>query len=102
MSKSKYRVLIFPRAELDLLETKEYFTKVLKTPSTRVFDRFLEVVDQLEENPMIYPLIVDPILRQKGYRHVPIDNFLLFFVVNESTVEIRRFLYGGRRFDSIL
>ena len=102
MRKPKYQVLVFPRAELDLLETREYFVEVLKTPSTKVFDRVLEAIDQLEENPMIYPLLADPILREKGYRHVPIDNFLLFFVIRDATVEIRRFLYGGRKFSALL
>ena len=102
MSRAKYKVLIFPRAELDLVETKEYYTEVLKTPSTKVFDRFLEVIGQLEVNPMIFPLVSDLHLREKGYRLVPIEHFLVFYVIKGSYVEIRRFVYGGRKYTSIL
>ncbi len=102
MSSSKYKVLIFPRAELDLIEARDYYTEVLKTSSTKVFDRFLDLIDQLEDNPLIYPLVRDPHLSAKGYRLVPIESFLVFYLIKESTVEIRRFLYGGRKYSSIL
>jgi toxin ParE1/3/4 len=97
-----YQVLIFPLAEADLADTKDYFENVLKTSSTRIFEKLIETVDHLEENPMIYPLAKDITLREKGYRFVPIDNFLLFFVVIGHQVQIRRFLYGGRKFNSLL
>lgn len=97
-----YQVLIFPLAEADLEDTKDYFRKVLKTPSTHVFEKLIEVIAYLEDNPMIYPLVKDLALREKGYRFVPIDNYLLFFVVIDRQVQIRRFLYGGRRFTSLL
>jgi toxin ParE1/3/4 len=102
MSKPKFKVLIFPLAELDLIETKKYYTEVLKTPSTKVFDRFLEVIDLLEDNPLIYSLASDPHLSEKGYRFVPIENFLVFYVIKGNIVEIRRFLYGSRKYSSIL
>jgi len=102
MNNGTYEVLIFPRAELDLIETREYYTQVLQTPSTRVFDRFMEIIGRLEENPLIFPLVRDPHLREKGYRLVPIENFLVFYVINGRTVEIRRFLFGGRKYSSIL
>jgi len=97
-----FDVLIFPLAQADLSDTREYHEKVLKTPSMRVFEKILDVIAQLERNPLIYPLLKDPTLRAKGYRFVPIDNFLLFFVVFANQVQIRRFLYGGRNYASIL
>lgn len=102
MNTPKYRVQIFPRAELDLKETKAYFSDVLKTASTKVFESFLEVIDKLEENPMIYPLVQDAHLHEKGYRFIPLESFLLFFVIKGRSVEIRRFLYGGRKYSGLL
>ena len=97
-----FEVLIFPLAQADLSDTREYYEKIFKTPSMRVFEKILDGIAQLEQNPLIYPLLKDPTLREKGYRFVPIDNFLLFFVVLEDQVQIRRFLYGGRNYASIL
>ena len=85
-----YEVLIFPRAEQDLADTRDGFLNVLST------------ITQLEHHPLIYPPVKDSLLQAKGYRFVPIDNFLLFFVVVGNQVQIRRFLYGGRKYNSLL
>ncbi len=97
-----YEVLIFPRAEQDLADTRDYFLNILKTTSTQVFEKVLSTIAQLELNPLIYPQVKDSLLQAKGYRFVPIDNFLMFFVVVGKQVQIRRFLYGGRKYNSLL
>ena len=98
MNKTKYSVLIFPKAENDLKETKTYFEEILKTPSKTLFEKFFNEIDNLEENPYRYPLLKDPHLNQLGYRIIPIDNFLVFFIVHEKEVQIHRFLYGRRNY----
>jgi hypothetical protein len=60
MSKTKYSVLIFPKAENDLIETKTYFEEILKTSPTPLFEKFLIQIDILEDNPFIFPLLKDP------------------------------------------
>jgi toxin ParE1/3/4 len=96
MSKIKYQVIIYPSAENDIQETKDYFINVLKTSPSPLFEKLLHVIDLLEVNPNIYPLIHDSYLNQLGYRYVPIDNFILFYVVNNTEVQLHRFLYGRR------
>ena len=98
MSKTKYSVLIFPKAENDLKETKIYFEEILKTPSKLLFEKFFKEIDDLEENPYRYPLLKDPYLNQLGYRVLPIDNFLVFFIIHEKEVHIHRFLFGRRNY----
>lgn len=83
-------------------DTRDYFRNILKTPSTQIFEKVLSTIGHLENNPLIYPLVQDSLLRARGYRFVPIDNFLLFFVVIDDQVQIRRFLYGGRKYNSLL
>jgi toxin ParE1/3/4 len=98
MSKTKYSVLVYPKAENDLIEIKTYFEEILKASSRSLFEKFFKEIDNLEENPYRYPLIKDPYLNQLGYRIIPIDNFLVFFIVNEKEVQIHRFLYGRRNY----
>jgi len=40
MSNPVYSVLIYPRAENDLLEIKEYFENTLKTSAIPLFEKF--------------------------------------------------------------
>lgn len=98
MSKTKYSVLIFPKAENDLIETKTYFEEILKTSPTPLFEKFLIQIDILEDNPFIFPLLKDPYLNQLGYRMIPIDNFLIFYLIKGKEVQIHRFLYGRRNY----
>ena len=98
MSKLKYSVLIFPKAENDLIETKTYFEDILETSSKSLFEKFFKEIDTLEENPYIFPLAKDTILKQFGYRIIPIDNYLIFFIIKDKEIQVHRFLYGRRNY----
>jgi len=102
MSSTKYKVRIYPSAENDLMESKDYFVNKLQTSPNELFDKLLKTMDVLEENPFIFPLLKDIFLNQSGYRMVPIDNFLLFYSIENSEVQIHRFLYGKRNYLDIL
>jgi len=48
------------------------------------------------DNIYLYSIIRDEYLASKGYRFSIVNNYLMFFVVNEKQIEIIRFLYGYR------
>ena len=102
MSKKTYQVLIYPSAENDLIEIRDYFLNKLKISPNNLFEKFYKSIGTLENNPHIFPLLKDSFLNQLGYRMVPIDNFLLFYIIDNDTVQIHRFLYGRRNYLSIL
>lgn len=102
MSSLTYEVLLFPTAEQDLGEIREYFEQVLKTSANPLFEKFLHHISILETDPLIYSLVKDPTLRGKGYRTIAVDNFLMFFIIVGTEVHVHRFLYGGRNYTSFL
>ena len=97
-----YKALIFPAAEQDLLDIKEYFENKLYISPDSHFQKVYNQIDLIERNPYMYPLVKDTLLASLGYHIIPIDNYLLFYVVNENTIEIHRFLFGKRNYLSIL
>ncbi|NCN05734.1 MAG: type II toxin-antitoxin system RelE/ParE family toxin [Spirochaetales bacterium] len=97
-----YSVIIFPRAQADLLEIRSYLEEVLSIPANTFLGKLSSHIPLLEENPFIHALILDPILNEKGYRFFQIDNYLAFYKVIERTVQIHRVLYGGRDYSKIL
>jgi len=97
-----YETLIFPAAEQDLLDIKEYFETKLYTSPDSLFQKVYNQIDLIERNPFMYPLVKDTLLSSLGYHIIPIDNYLLFYVVNDKTIEIHRFLFGKRNYLSIL
>jgi len=98
----KYSVLIYPTANNDLVEIKDYFENKLKTSINNLFSKFDKQMELLEENPYSYPLVKDVYLNQLGYRMVSVDNFLIFYIVKDKTVQIHRFLYSRRDYLLIL
>ncbi len=102
MNSKRYKVRIYPSAESDLLEVREYFEHKLKTSPNPLFRKFLEAIDLIEENPFIFPLLKDPYLNQIGYRMIPVDNFLAFYIIENEEIQIHRFLYGKRDYLMIL
>lgn len=99
---SLYKALIFPAVEQDLLDIKEYFESKLYSSPDSLFQKVYNQIDLIERNPFMYPLVKDTLLSSLGYHIIPIDNYLLFYVVNENTIEIHRFLFGKRNYLSIL
>jgi len=57
MSQNKYQVLIYPSAENDLIEIKEYFLNKLKISPNNLFEKFYKSIDTLENNPHLFPLL---------------------------------------------
>ena len=98
----KYEVVITPSAQKDLIEIKSYFRNVLKTASNTFFEKFLEQVKTLKENPFIYKVHPDSLLKLIGYRVIPIDNYLMFYIVKGNTVQIHRVLYAKRNYMQLL
>ena len=102
MKPKKYSVLIYPTAEKDLKEIRDYFVNKLKISPNGLFVKLLEKLELIEANPLVFPLCLDQSLNQLGYRLVPIDNFLLFYKVDKNIIQIHRFLYGKRNYLEIL
>ena len=98
----KYEVIITPSAQKDLTEIKSYFTNVLKTSSNSIFEKFLEQVKNLKVHPFTYKVHQDPLLKLVGYRIIPIDNYLIFYVIKSNIVQIHRVLYAKRNYLQLL
>jgi addiction module RelE/StbE family toxin len=98
----KYEVIITPSAQKDLTGIKSYFTNVLKTSSNSIFEKFLEQVKILKVHPFTYKVHQDPLLKLVGYRIIPIDNYLMFYVIKSNIVQIHRVLYAKRNYLQLL
>lgn len=102
MNADRFDVLIYPQAERDLHDIRVYLEQVLQTSPFPLLANLQAHIAPLAENPFIHPLVNDSHLREKGYRHVPVDNFLVFYVVIDLEVQVRRVLYGRRDYSRIL
>ncbi|HUW64936.1 MAG TPA: type II toxin-antitoxin system RelE/ParE family toxin [Spirochaetia bacterium] len=98
----KYRVLIFPSAQQDFQDVVDYVNGLSPDAALKLYDEIVDAVGSLEQLPFRCPLLKSPVLRAKGYRRLFVQNHLVFYVVSGTTVEIRRILYGRRRYEFLL
>lgn len=98
----KYKIKIFPAAKSDLIEMIEYLNRLLPDVAIKQYDNIIKKVSTLVEMPERCPLLKTNELRQKGYRAFIIENYIIFYVIKDNIVEIRRILYGKRQYEFLL
>ena len=96
-----YDVVIFPAAQNDFLNFMELIHTLTPEEADQSFNEFMEEVKVLKKAPKSCPFTRDSHLRLRGYRMLTIDDYLLFFVINGSSVEIRRILYSKRQYERL-
>lgn len=97
----KYKVLIFPSAKQDLQDIVDYISEQ-PLPDVRLYDEIVESIGSLSQVPLRNPLMKSPVLRAKGYRVLLVHTYLVFYVVAEQTVQIRRIPHGKRQYEFLL
>lgn len=98
----KYKVKIYPAAKQDLLDIVDYLNTLSQDAALRYYDLLTEEIAGLSYMPERCPRPKDLALAAKGYRCLLVKNYLVFYVVDRDTVQIRRVLYGRRDYSSLL
>jgi len=95
----KYKIEYLPSSAKDLTEIVDY----IKIDSPQYVLNFLDKIDEsisrLEQFPFIGVIPKDIRLQSLGYRILIIDNYLVFYVVFDDIVEIRRIISGKRKYE---
>ncbi len=97
-----YKIKIYKQAKQDLEEVVDYLNTFSKDTAIKYYDELIEKITSLSEMPHRCPYVRDTILRLKGYRYLNVKNYVVFYVVQNDTVQIRRILYNKRQYQSIL
>ena len=97
-----YKVKIYPTAQQDLLEIIEYLNTLSPEAALRYYDLLTEQIASLSRMPERCPKPKDLALAAKCYRYLIVENYLVFYIVSDDTVQIRRILYGRRDYRLLL
>ena len=98
----QYKVKIFPTAQDDMRDIVDYLNTLSHDVAIRYYDLIIEKVGTLTTMPERCPLAKDVQLRMRGYRTLLVKNYIVFYVINGKTVEIRRILFARRQYDGLL
>lgn len=99
-----YLVKISEKADRDLRSIFEYIAFELQSMinATAQLDRLDNEINSLSEMPHRFSQYAKEPWHNRGLRMMPVDNYCVFYIPYDDTIEIIRVLYGGRNIDKIL
>lgn len=101
MSK-KYKIEYLPIAEQDLTDIIEYITLDSPQSALKLLEEIDESISKLEDFPFIGISPKDTRLQRLNYRILVVSSYLVFYIVKNEYVEIRRILHGKRKYQFLL
>ncbi len=98
----RYKIVYLPVAERDLSEIFKYINRDSPSAALSLLDKIDEHISRLADFPQLGKTPQDNRLQKLGYKMLIINNYLVFYVVKQKTVEIRRILHGKRKYEFLL
>lgn len=96
---NSYSVLYSPEAVQDIENIYLYIAFELKVPETALgqVDRIRKQIRSLDVMPMRYALVEDEPWKSRNMHKVPVDNYVVYYTVNEEIFEVMviRIFYSG-------
>ena len=86
----------------NLEEIVKYLNRFYPETTIKYYDLIITEISTLSTNPKRCALVREETLRQKGYRYLLVANYIVFFVIKEKKVQIRRILYNKQQYRSFL
>lgn len=96
----KYKVIITPQAQQQLMSIRDYILLELKSPiaARNTLTALEAAIKMLDRMPNRIPLTDEEKWREYGVHKMPVQNFLVYFTVNEDdlTVYVIAVVYARR------
>ena len=101
---SKYKIEYSKDAKQDLIGIKQYIKYNLQEPkiAENLINKIRVEINNLKDNPEIYSIIDEDIIKKLEIRKLIVDNYIVFYRVKNDTIEIVRIMYGRRNWINLL
>lgn len=98
----KFEIYYLPIAESDLEETFDYIRLDSPKSALNMINKIDNSILNLMDFPEIGIIPKDKKLKKHGYRVLIIENYLVFYVIKNNYIEIRRILHSKRNYRFLL
>ena len=100
----KYNLEYSKDAKQDLIGIKQYIKYNLQEPETaqKLISKIRKEINTLKNNPEIYAIIDDDIIKKLEIRKLIVDNYIVFYRIQGNTIQIVRIMYGRRNWITLL
>ena len=106
MSKNSFSLKFTPKANEDLELIYSYISEKLfaEIAADNLLERIESSIMRLKDFPYSCSFVLDEPLRNRGYRRLIVDNYIVFYLVNdmEEQVVVMRILYGAQNYQNLL
>ena len=89
-------------AERDLNDIFDYILADNPSAAAALLEEFDRLISNLATNPEIGVIPKNQRLERQGYRIFIIRKYLVFYVVKEKYIQIRRIIHGARQYQFLL
>ena len=100
----KYNIEYSMESKQDLIDIKRYIKYNLQEPNTaqKLITKIKKEIDSLKDNPEMYSIIDDDIIKRFKIRKLIVDNYIVFYRINDENIQIVRVMYGRRNWITLL
>ncbi|MGE5812358.1 MAG: type II toxin-antitoxin system RelE/ParE family toxin [Ignavibacteria bacterium] len=102
MPTDKHQIRLLSIAEEDFTEIITYIAADNPSAADTIADKIEKNLEVLSENPSLGRIPREEELRNLGYRYLIIQNYLIFYTIEERTIYIHRILHGARNYKTLL
>ena len=96
MKRPRYTVRLLRAAEDDFTEIVSYVAAERPNAAESLAQRIENSLRLLAANPYLGRVPKDVALLDLGYRYLIVQNYLIFYVIEERTVFVHRIVHGAR------
>ena len=88
----------------DLMGIKQYIKNNLQEPeiAQKLIFKIRKEINALKNNPEIYAIINDDIIKRLEIRKLIVDNYIVFYRIKNNNIQIVRVMYGKRNWINLL
>ena len=102
MPKDKYQIRFLKIAEEDFAEIVSYIGADNPKAANTIANKIEKNLELLSENPLLGRKPRDEEIRKLRYRYLIVQNYIIFYTIENKTIYIHRILHSARDYKSIL
>lgn len=102
MPTDKYQVRLLSIAEEDFTEIISFIAADNPTAADGIANKIEKNIELLSGNPMLGRIPRDEDIKNLGYRYIIVQNYIVFYTIEERTIFIHRILHGARNYKTLL
>ena len=104
MFPKKYNIEYSKESKQDLIGIKQYIKYNLQEPeiAKKLISKIRKEINSLKDNPEVYAIIDDDIIKKLEIRKLIVDNYIVFYRIKDNNIQIVRVMYGRRNWINLL